>query len=170
MSTRSHTVIALVAGAVFGFSAAVTNGVLAEKPAESARPAEGANALPWEEARLFAEVYERIKHEYVDDVDDHALMEKAIRGMVAALDPHSAYLDSDEFEEIRLSTMGSYPGVGIEVVAEDSAVKVLRPIEGSPADQAGMQSGDLIVKFDDKDVGADLAAAIAQMRGPAGSL
>ena len=86
--------------------------------------------LPWEQARLFAEVYERIKREYVDDVDDKQLMEKAIRGMVAALDPHSAFLDNDEFEEIRLSTMGSYPGVGIEVVAEDSAVKVLRPIEG----------------------------------------
>ncbi len=78
------------------------------------------NALPWEQARLFAEVYERIKREYVDDVDDKQLMEKAIRGMVAALDPHSAYLDTDEFEEIRLSTMGSYPGVGIEVVAEDA--------------------------------------------------
>src|SRR5581483_1025910 len=170
MSTRSHTVIALVAGAVFGFSAAVTNGVLAEKPAESARPAEGANALPWEEARLFAEVYERIKHEYVDDVDDHTLMEKAIRGMVAALDPHSAYLDSDEFEEIRLSTMGSYPGVGIEVAADNGAVKILRPIEGSPAAKAGLQPGDMIVKIDGEDIGADLAGAIAKMRGSAGSL
>ena len=76
-------------------------------------------------------------------------MEKAIRGMVAALDPHSAFLDTEEFEEIRLSTMGSYPGVGIEVVAEDSAVKILRPIEGSPADQAGLLPGDLIVRIDD---------------------
>ena len=116
MSTRSRTLIALVAGAVFGFSAAVTSGVWPSSPgmprSRQARPP----TLPWEEARLFAEVYERIKREYVDEVDDHALMEKAIRGMVAALDPHSAYLDSDEFEEIRLSTMGSYPGVGIEVV------------------------------------------------------
>ena len=127
-------------------------------------------ALPWEEARLFAEVYERIKREYVDDVDDHALMDKAIRGMVAALDPHSAFLDTDEFEEIRLSTMGSYPGVGIEVVAEDSAVKILRPIEGSPADQAGLLPGDQIVRIDDQDIGADLAGAIARMRGSSGSL
>ncbi len=127
------------------------------------------STLPWEQARLFAEVYERIKREYVDEVDDKQLMEKAIRGMVAALDPHSAYLDTDEFEEIRLSTMGSYPGVGIEVVAEDSAVKVLRPIEGSPADQAGMQAGDLIVKIDNNDVGADLAGAITRLRGPSGS-
>src|ERR1700726_4016781 len=170
MSTRSRTLIALVAGAVFGFSAALTSGVLAEHPSESKQAAAGRPAaLPWEEARLFAEVYERIKREYVDEVDDHALMEKAVRGMVAALDPHSAFLDSEEFEEIRLSTMGSYPGVGIEVVAEDGGVKVLRPIEGSPAEEAGMLAGDLIVKIDGVDVGADLAGAINHMRGPAGS-
>jgi carboxyl-terminal processing protease len=176
MSTRSRTLIALVAGAVFGFSASVTSGVLAEHPITNANASTqdraGSNpaALPWEEARLFAEVYERIKREYVDDVDDHALMDKAIRGMVAALDPHSAFLDTDEFEEIRLSTMGSYPGVGIEVVAEDSAVKILRPIEGSPADQAGLLPGDQIVRIDDSDIGADLAGAIARMRGSSGSL
>jgi carboxyl-terminal processing protease len=132
--------------------------------------AQGPESLPWEEARMFAEVYERIRREYVDDVNDRELIEKAIRGMVAALDPHSAFLDSEEFEEIRLSTMGAYPGVGIEVVAEDSAVKILRPIDGSPADLAGMQPGDLIVKIDDVDVGADLAGAITRMRGAAGSL
>jgi carboxyl-terminal processing protease len=170
MSTRSRTLIALVAGAIFGFSAALTSGVLAEHPGESAQAAANPAALPWEEARLFAEVYERIKREYVDDVDDHALMDKAIRGMVAALDPHSAFLDTDEFEEIRLSTMGSYPGVGIEVVAEDSAVKILRPIEGSPADQAGLLPGDQIVRIDDADIGADLAGAISRMRGSSGSV
>ncbi len=170
MSTRSRTLIALVAGTVFGFSAALTSGVLAEHQGESARPAGNPAALPWEEARLFAEVYERVKREYVDDVDDHALMDKAIRGMVAALDPHSAFLDTDEFEEIRLSTMGSYPGVGIEVVAEDSAVKILRPIEGSPADQAGLLPGDQIVRIDDADIGADLAGAISRMRGSSGSV
>jgi carboxyl-terminal processing protease len=170
MSTRSRTLIALVAGAIFGFSAALTSGVLAEHPGESTQAAANSAALPWEEARLFAEVYERIKREYVDDVDDHALMDKAIRGMVAALDPHSAFLDTDEFEEIRLSTMGSYPGVGIEVVAEDSAVKILRPIEGSPADQAGLLPGDQIVRIDDADIGADLAGAISRMRGSSGSV
>src|SRR3569833_554912 len=176
MSPRSRTLIALVAGAVFGFSASVTSSVLAEHSNATAsattQSGGGSNpaALPWEEARLFAEVYERIKREYVDDVDDRALMDKAIRGMVAALDPHSAFLDTDEFEEIRLSTMGSYPGVGIEVVAEDSAVKILRPIEGSPADQAGLLPGDRIVRIDDQDIGADLAGAIARMRGSSGSL
>ena len=158
--------IALCAGAVFGFSGAIAGDVRAEHREETPRsPA----SLPWEQARLFAEVYERIKREYVDEVDDKELMEKAIRGMVAALDPHSAYLDTDEFEEIRLSTMGSYPGVGIEVVAEEAGVKILRPIEGSPADQAGLLAGDVIVKIDNKDVGADQAGAIAQLRGPSGS-
>src|SRR5258708_31048706 len=170
MSTRSRTLIALVAGAIFGFSAALTSGVLAEHPGESAPAAANPAALPWEEAWLFAEVYERIKREYVDDVDDHALMDKARRGMVAGLDPHSAFLDTEEFEEIRLSTMGSYPGVGIEVVAEDSAVKILRPIEGSPADLAGLLPGDQIVRIDDTDIGADLAGAISRMRGSSGSV
>src|SRR2546430_12312257 len=90
--------------------------------------------------------------------------------MVAALDPHSAYLDSEEFEEIRLSTMGSYPGVGIEVAAEDGVVKVLQPIEGSPAQQAGLEPGDELVRVDGNDIGADLAGAIARMRGASGSL
>jgi carboxyl-terminal processing protease len=170
MSTRSRTLTALFAGVLFGFSAATTNGVLAERPSTEPAPVANSASLPWEEARLFAEVYQRIKREYVDDVDDHALMDKAIRGMVAALDPHSAYLDSEEFEEIRLSTMGSYPGVGIEVVAEDSAVKILRPIEGSPAAEAGLLPGDEIVRIDGNDVGADLAGAISRMRGASGSM
>jgi carboxyl-terminal processing protease len=168
MSMRSRTLVTLGAGIILGFAAALAGNAVAGRQSDEAPSAPPA-ALPWEEARLFAEVYERIKREYVDEVDDHELMEKAVRGMVAALDPHSALLDSEEFEEIRLSTMGSYPGVGIEVVAEDAGVKVLRPIEGSPAEQAGMLSGDFIVKIDGVDVGADLAGAINRMRGPAGS-
>jgi carboxyl-terminal processing protease len=171
---RSRTLVALIAGVILGFCGALTGGVLADRSsdaarADAARPAPHAG-LPWQEASLFAEVYERIKRDYVDEVDDHALMEKAVRGMVAALDPHSAYLDSEEFDEIRLSTMGSYPGVGIEVVAEDGVVRVLRPIEGSPAQQAGLRPGDEIVRIDDADIGADLAGAIARMRGASGSL
>lgn len=165
---RSRTLIALIAGVILGFCGALASGALADRPAE-ARPAAAAS-LNWHEASLFAEVYERIKREYVDDVDDHALMDKAVRGMVAALDPHSAYLDSDEFNEIRLSTMGSYPGVGIEVVAANGVVKVLKPIEGSPAREAGIQAGDEIVRIDGTEIGADLAGALARMRGASGSL
>jgi carboxyl-terminal processing protease len=170
MSTRSRTLIALVTGAVLGFSASMTGNVFAGKQDESASVNRPGEALPWEEARLLAEVYERIKRDYVDEVDERKLLENAVRGMVAALDPHSTFLDSEEFEEIRLSTMGSYPGVGIEVATEDNFVKVLRPIEGSPAELAGMRAGDLIVKIDDQDVGADIAGAIAKMRGKAGTM
>ena len=174
MSTRSRTLIVLLTGIVLGFCGALARGVLADRPLEAPRGSDYArvegHALPWQEASLFAEVYERIKSEYVDEVDDHTLMEKAVRGMVAALDPHSAYLDNEEFDEIRLSTMGSYPGVGIEVVADNGVVKILRPIEGSPAHQAGLLAGDEIVRIDGTDIGADLAGAIARMRGTSGSL
>lgn len=168
MSSRSRTLIALIAGAIFGFCGALTSGVLAERPSEPARAAPRA-ALPWEEASLFAEVYERIKRDYVAEVDDHVLMERAVRGMVTALDPHSAYLDSQEFEEIRLSTTGSYPGIGIEVVPDGGAVKVLHPIDGSPAQRAGLKRGDEIVSIDGVEIGGDLASATAHMRGAPGS-
>ncbi|MGH8181556.1 MAG: S41 family peptidase [Steroidobacteraceae bacterium] len=167
MSMRSRTLIALVTGAIFGFSAALAGGVLAEGPSphDSSNPA----ALPWQEARLFAEVYEHVKRDYVDRVSDRKLMDAAIRGMVSSLDPHSAYLDSEEFEETRLSTMGSYPGVGIEVAADGSAVKILHAIQGSPADEAGLRAGDEIVAIDGKEVGSDVSGAIERMRGVSGS-
>jgi carboxyl-terminal processing protease len=174
MSTCKRTLIALTAGTFLGFCGALTSGVLADRPGTLPRGEVSSNrdrgALPWQEASLFAEVYERIKRDYVDEVDDHALMEKAIRGMVAALDPHSAYLDSEEFDEIRLSTMGSYPGVGIEVAPSEGMVKILRPIDGSPAQRAGLRAGDQIVRIDGTDIGADLAGAIARMRGVSGSV
>jgi carboxyl-terminal processing protease len=169
MKHRSRTLATLTAGMILGFCGALAAGVLAERaPATPLAALRG--GLPWEEASLFAEVYERIKRDYVNDVDDHVLMEKAVRGMVASLDPHSAYLDSSEFEEVRVSTMGSYPGVGIEVAEVSGVVKVLKPIEGSPAQIAGVRAGDQVVRIDGEDVGADLAGAIARMRGPAGSL
>jgi carboxyl-terminal processing protease len=168
MYARPRTFLTLVAGAVLGFGGAMATGVLAERSAEAPRPVTGP-VLPWEEANLFAEVYERIKREYVRDVDDHTLMEKALRGMVAGLDPHSAYLDNDEFEEIRLSTMGSYPGVGIEVAPADGTVKILRTFEDSPAQHAGLRPDDEIVRIDGVEVGADVTGAIARLRGPSGS-
>ena len=167
MSSGKRTLIALCAGAIFGFSAALAGGVLAQgqSPHDSSDPA----ALPWQEARLFAEVYEHVKRDYVDRISDRKLMDAAIRGMVSSLDPHSAYLDSEEFEETRLSTMGSYPGVGIEVAADGSAVKILHAIQGSPADEAGLRAGDEIVAIDGKQVGADVSGAIDHMRGVSGS-
>jgi carboxyl-terminal processing protease len=167
MPMRSRTLIALVSGAIFGFSAALAGGVLAARDGGAHDSADA--TLPWQEARLFAEVYEHIKHDYVDQVSDQKLMDAAIRGMVSSLDPHSAYLDSEEFEETRLSTMGSYPGVGIEVAADGSAVKILHAIQGSPADQAGLREGDEIVAIDGKQVGSDVSGAIEHMRGVSGT-
>lgn len=171
MSTRSRTLIALVAGAVLGFSSALSGDVLAEKRSsiDSGKNADAPASLPWEQARLLAEVLEKVKREYVSEIDDRELIEKAVRGMIASLDPHSTYLDSKQFEQIRLSTTGSYPGVGIEVVADGEYVKVRRPLEGSPAAEAGMKSGDLILKIDDTEIGADLTGAINRLRGPEGS-
>ncbi len=164
MQVRSRTMLALVTGAILGISASMTGNVLADL-----RDGGSVEALPWEDARLLAEVLERVKRDYVDNVDDHALMENAVRGMVSALDPHSTFLDADEYDEIRASTTGSYPGVGIEVAAEPDGIKVLRPIEGSPAWRAGVLPGDLIVAIDGEAIGIDLDGAIERMRGPAGS-
>lgn len=169
MSSGKRTLIALLTGAIFGFSAALAGGVLAEGPAATQSDSSDPATLPWQQARLFAEVYERIKHNYVDRVSDQKLMDAAIRGMVSSLDPHSAYLDSEEFEETRLSTMGSYPGVGIEVAADGSAVKVVDAIQGSPADHAGLRAGDEIVAIDGRQVGSDVNGAIEHMRGVSGS-
>jgi len=168
---RPKPFLTLALGAALGFGAAVAFGVLASRPKDPPRLVERRiPGLPDAEARQFLEVWGRVKAEYVDEVDDHALMEKALRGMVAALDPHSAFLDSEQFNEIRLSTMGSYPGVGIEVAAADGAVKVLKPIEGSPARRAGIEAGDELVAIDGREIGADLAGAIARLRGDSGSL
>ena len=169
MQMRSHTLIALVAGAAIGFSGALATNVLAQRASDVPARADAANSLPWEEAHLFAEVFDRIKRDYVDSEDDHKLVESAIRGMVSGLDPHSSYLDSEEFDEIRLSTMGTYPGVGIEVAADGSTVKILHSISGSPAELAGIRAGDLISKIDGMDVGADAQGAIERMRGKAGT-
>ncbi|MGD9598796.1 MAG: S41 family peptidase [Steroidobacteraceae bacterium] len=166
MRVRSRTMLALAVGAVLGFSASMTGSVLADRRDSAAA---AGSVLPWEDARLLAEVLERVKRDYVDGVDDHALMDNAIRGMVSALDPHSAFLDADEYDEIRASTTGSYPGVGIEIAAEPTGIKVLRPIEGSPAYRAGIRAGDMIVAIDGEKIGLDVDHAIERMRGPAGS-
>ena len=164
MSVKVRTLLALAAGIALGLSLSLSRGVLADKEASTDE------ALPWEDARLLAEVLERVRQDYVESIDDHALMENAIRGMVSALDPHSAFLDPEEYDEIRISTTGAYSGVGIEVTMQDGAVRVVAPIDGTPAARAGIQAGDIIVSIDD--VAVDTAAlddAINRMRGKPGT-
>jgi carboxyl-terminal processing protease len=165
---RSRLLLVLVTGIVIGLSLSLAANVIAGRRSEGAM--ERATALPWEDARLLAEVLHRIESDYVDPVTAPKLMENAVRGMVGALDPHSAFLDATEYDEMQAETSGSYPGIGIEVAATPHGVEVMQPIDGSPAATAGLRTGDLIIAIDGKDVVADaLDAAIAALRGPAGS-
>ena len=117
-------------------------------PAIAAPPEADHSDMPWADARLLAEVLERVKHDYVNPVDDHQLLQSAIRGMVSSLDPYSAFLDGDEYDEVKISSSGEYSGVGIEVSMEDDEVVVVSPLEGSPAALAGIRPGDIIAAID----------------------
>ena len=129
-----------------------------------------ATPLPIEELRAFSEVFGRIKSDYVEPVSDKKLITEAINGMLTGLDPHSTYLDPEAFKEMQVSTHGEFGGLGIEVGMEDGLVKVISPIEDTPAFQAGIKSGDLIIKLDDKLVkGMPLNDAVKLMRGKPGS-
>jgi carboxyl-terminal processing protease len=122
--------------------------------------------LPVEELRAFTEVFGAIKQNYVEDVEDKKLITEAINGMLAGLDPHSAYLDQEAFKELQVGTQGQFGGLGIEVGMEDGFVKVISPIEDTPAFRAGVKPGDLIVRLDDTPVkGMTLADAVKKMRG-----
>ncbi|MCB1958965.1 MAG: S41 family peptidase [Rhodocyclaceae bacterium] len=126
--------------------------------------------LPITELRALANVFNAIKQSYVEPVEDKALITEAISGMLTGLDPHSAYLDEEAFKDLQVSTQGEFGGLGIEVGMEDGFVKVISPIEDTPAFRAGVQAGDLIVKLDDTPVkGMTLAEAVKQMRGKPGT-
>jgi carboxyl-terminal processing protease len=122
--------------------------------------------LPLEELQQLAAVFSMIKSDYVEPVDDKKLITEAISGMVTSLDPHSTYFDKKTFKEFREGTTGRFVGVGIEISQEDGLVKVVSPIEGSPADRAGLKPNDLITKIDDTFVkGLSLNDAVKRMRG-----
>ena len=126
--------------------------------------------LPLEDLQRFTSVVEHIRKYYVEPVDDRTLFEYAIRGMLSGLDPHSAYLDPNEFSDLRVSTSGKFGGLGIEVTMDDGAVKVISPIDDTPASKAGIKAGDLIIKLDDTPVkGLSLKEAVELMRGERGS-
>lgn len=128
------------------------------------------NASVYEQLDLFGDIFERIRAGYVEDVDEKDLIEAAINGMLTSLDPHSSYLSAEDAAAMRVQTRGEFGGLGIEVTQEDGFVKVVSPIDGTPADAAGIQSGDFITAVDGESVlGLNLGDAVEMMRGPVGS-
>ncbi|MEQ1517779.1 MAG: S41 family peptidase [Usitatibacteraceae bacterium] len=126
--------------------------------------------LPIEEVRMLSEVFGRIKSDYVEEVDDKRLIKEAINGMLTGLDPHSAFLDADAFKEMQTTTTGKFGGLGIEVGAEDGFVRVISPIDDTPAYRAGIKAGDFIIKVDETSLrGISLTEAVKRMRGEAGT-
>ncbi|MGT2454484.1 S41 family peptidase [Cupriavidus basilensis] len=150
-------------------SAGLVAGVLATLQL-SATAQNSSGPLPLEQLRLMADIFGQIKREYVEPVDDKKLLTEAIKGMVASLDPHSAYLDEKDFKELQEGTRGRFAGLGIEISQEEGLVKVINPIEDTPAFRAGIQPGDLITRIDDKPVrGLPLEQAVKRMRGEPGT-
>jgi carboxyl-terminal processing protease len=126
--------------------------------------------LPLNELRVFAEAFDRVSSAYVEEIDDRTLLENAIRGMLSQLDPHSAYLDRDSFSDLQESTTGNYGGLGLEVEMDDGFVRVIAPMDDTPAAEGGIEPGDLIIQLDDNPVkGMSLSEAIETMRGEPGS-
>ncbi len=164
MSLKTRAILVVVIGLVMGLGLSLGGGRLSS-PGQP-----DADELAWEQARLFAEVMERVKHDYVEPIDDSVLLESAIRGMVNDLDAHSRYLDAEEYRDIRISTTGSYSGVGLEVGEVDGAIRVITPIIGSPAARAGIRSGDQIIAVDGTAVEMGrLHETISRLRGRSGS-
>lgn len=136
----------------------------------AAQPSGNVDALPLEEIQTFAEVFERIKRGYVEEVDDRTLLRNAMRGMLSELDPHSAYLDEDEYQSLRESTQGEFGGIGIEVGTENGQLMVITPIDDTPASRSGLLSRDVIVAIDGTPTDSmSLQEAITIMRGEPGS-
>ena len=162
---KKNNIFTLLLGCFLGVAIATASSVLADKEAE-----QEALALPFDELRTFTEIFGRIKQDYVEPVSDKELLESAIRGMLSGLDPHSTYLDSEEYKDLKVGTTGRFGGLGIQVTMEDGFIKVISPIDDTPAQRAGVQSGDLIIKLDDQPVkGMTLTGAVKIMRGEVGS-
>ncbi|WP_324779389.1 S41 family peptidase [Thiobacillus sedimenti] len=162
MTHKAKFVLVGLAGVLAGAAMTLNLSAIADKDA--------ATALPVEELRAFTDVFARIKSDYVEPVGDKKLIDSAINGMLSGLDPHSAYLDTEGFKDLQVGTQGEFGGLGIEVGMEDGFVKVVSPIEDTPAFKAGVKPGDLIVKLDDTPVkGMSLNDAVKRMRGKPGS-
>src|SRR5262245_15010383 len=160
MRNRLHHIGLIAVGVLLGVLVSLNFSAVAQKEGATLSP------LPIEELRAFTEVFGRVKSDYVEAVDDKKLITEAINGMLTGLDPHSAYLDQEAFRELQVGTQGEFGGLGIEVGMEDGFVKVVAPIDDTPASRAGVKPGDLIVKLDDTSVkGMTLNDAVKRMRG-----
>jgi carboxyl-terminal processing protease len=167
MKLATRYILVLFIGMFVGAAIMLDMGVLAERDSAAK---DAAAPLPLDELRTFTEVFSRIKTDYVEPVSDKKLLEDAVQGMLAGLDPHSAYLDADSFKDMRVETEGQFGGLGIEVTMENGFVKVVSPIEDTPAARAGLKTGDLIIRLDEKAVkGLSLTEAVRMMRGKPGT-
>ncbi|MFS4439363.1 S41 family peptidase [Paracoccaceae bacterium GXU_MW_L88] len=156
--------LAVLTGA--GLGVAATTQLAAPLMAQEAEAARET----YEQLDLFGEIFERVRGAYVEEVTDKELIEAAISGMLSSLDPHSGYLPPEDFEEMEEQTSGEFGGLGIEVTQEEGMVKVIAPMEGTPAEQAGVEAGDFISHIDGESVlGLTLNEAVEKMRGPVGS-
>jgi carboxyl-terminal processing protease len=165
---KKKSLFILSLGIMLGVFIGICGSVFAEKGKPDA--ALDSEALPFEDLRTFTEIFGRIKRDYVEPVSDKKLLEDAIRGMLSGLDPHSAYLVSEEYQELKEGTTGQFGGLGIEVTMENGFIKVVSPIDDTPAQKAGIKTGDLIIRLDDEPVkGMSLADAVKKMRGEPGS-
>jgi carboxyl-terminal processing protease len=148
---------------LFCLNASATNTAEAKPNAEDTEVVE---VLPLEELRIFTKIYSGVRSNYIKEIDDATLLEYAIKGILSELDPHSAYLSDDHYDDLQIQTTGEFGGLGIEVGMEDGYVKVISPIDDTPADRAGIEAGDLIIKLDGESVkGLSLSEAIDKMRG-----
>lgn len=164
MSIKTRSTFFLALGIALGVGISIGQDGLALRDDDKSQE------LPLQQLRSFVEILNRVKQGYVEEVSDDDLLENAIRGMVDGLDPHSAYLSPEEFKEITISTSGKFGGLGIEVQMQNGFVRVVAPIDDTPAKRAGIEAGDLIIRIDDTAVkGLTLAEAVKLMRGEPGS-
>lgn len=164
MSLKIRAILVLAIGTILGVSLSLGGAILSGKNTRTP------GSLTWDQSRLLAEVMALVKDDYVEDISDTELVEKAIRGMVGSLDPHSVYLDSAAYRNIRASTRGHYSGVGLEVSEQNNNLIVISPIDGTPAERAGVKAGDKIIEIDGEPfVGETAIKPFGKFRGPMGS-
>ena len=167
MSLKGRCILVVVVGTVLGLTVSLGSGLLAQRNAAAAA-AEHARVVS--NLDLLDEVIDHVRREYVDVIDEEQIVASAIHGIVSELDKYSKYLDPSEYEEIQISAAGNYAGVGLDVTLDDGKVTVIAPIDGTPAQRAGIMPGDVVVSVDDVLIDdGDISEAVSRMRGQPGT-